>query len=41
MFQEFLRIGYYVNNDYAEDDPLRENPSEKAVVERYVWRTGQ
>lgn len=26
--QEFIRVGYYVNNEY-EDEELRENPPEK------------
>lgn len=31
--KEFIRIGYYVNNEYL-DDELRENPPEKPIIER-------
>lgn len=31
--QEFLRIGYYVNNDY-EDEQLREEPPQKVLIDR-------
>ncbi|CAG8774642.1 1203_t:CDS:1, partial [Racocetra fulgida] len=28
--QEFVRVGYYVNNEYIEEE-LRENPPERVV----------
>ncbi|KAG8382833.1 hypothetical protein BUALT_Bualt05G0119500 [Buddleja alternifolia] len=31
--QEFLRVGYYVNNDY-DDEQLREEPPQKVLVEK-------
>ena len=31
--KEFLRVGYYVNVEYA-DEALREAPPERPVVER-------
>ncbi|GBG75145.1 hypothetical protein CBR_g19658 [Chara braunii] len=31
--QEFIRVGYYVNNEYLDED-LRENPPQKAVLEQ-------
>eukprot|EP00270_Netrium_digitus_P007349 TRINITY_DN2144_c1_g1_i6.p1 TRINITY_DN2144_c1_g1~~TRINITY_DN2144_c1_g1_i6.p1 ORF type:complete len:206 (+),score=50.99 TRINITY_DN2144_c1_g1_i6:110-727(+) len=31
--QEFIRVGYYVSNDYA-DEELRENPPEKITIEK-------
>lgn len=31
--QEFLRVGYYVNNDY-DDEQLREEPPPKVLIER-------
>ncbi|XP_073281082.1 histone chaperone ASF1B-like isoform X2 [Primulina huaijiensis] len=31
--QEFIRVGYYVNNDYA-DDQLREEPPQKVLFEK-------
>ncbi|KAJ3068849.1 ASF1 anti-silencing function 1 [Quaeritorhiza haematococci] len=33
MDQEFMRIGYYVNNDYMEEE-LRENPPAKPVWDK-------
>ena len=33
--QEFIRVGYYVNNEYA-DEELRENPPEQPRVDRVV-----
>mmetsp|Transcript_28239 Transcript_28239/g.79716 ORF Transcript_28239/g.79716 Transcript_28239/m.79716 type:complete len:179 (-) Transcript_28239:1214-1750(-) len=34
--KEFIRVGYYVNNDY-EDKEMRENPPEQPVIEK-LWR---
>lgn len=31
MLQEFIRVGYYVNNEYA-DPQLREAPPEKPII---------
>ena len=31
--QEFLRVGYYVNNDY-DDEQLREEPPPKVLIEK-------
>lgn len=31
--QEFVRVGYYVNNEYAEET-LRENPPEQPIFEK-------
>ncbi|KAL3844911.1 hypothetical protein ACJIZ3_002314 [Penstemon smallii] len=31
--QEFVRVGYYVNNDY-DDDKLKEDPPAKVVIDR-------
>ncbi|KAK8569190.1 hypothetical protein V6N13_107047 [Hibiscus sabdariffa] len=31
--QEFIRVGYYVNNDY-DDEQLREEPPPKVLIER-------
>ncbi|GMP83580.1 hypothetical protein CsSME_00037439 [Camellia sinensis var. sinensis] len=33
MGQEFVRVGYYVNNDY-NDEQLREEPPQKVLVDR-------
>lgn len=33
MGQEFLRVGYYVNNDY-EDEQLREEPPTKVLLDK-------
>ena len=33
--QEFIRVGYYVNNEYMEEE-LRETPPEKAQIDRSV-----
>ena len=33
MGQEFIRVGYYVNNDY-DDEQLREEPPTKVLVDR-------
>ncbi|KAM7516341.1 hypothetical protein LguiA_005924 [Lonicera macranthoides] len=33
MGQEFLRVGYYVNNDY-DDEQLREEPPQKVLIDR-------
>eukprot|EP00906_Rhabdomonas_costata_P003539 RCo005394 len=33
--QEFIRVGYYVNNDY-ESEQDRENPPEKVVIEKVM-----
>jgi len=33
MGQEFIRVGYYVNNDY-DDEQLREEPPPKVLVDR-------
>lgn len=31
--QEFVRIGYYVNNDY-DDEKLREEPPQKVLIDK-------
>lgn len=31
--QEFIRVGYYVNNDY-DDDQLREEPPARVLIDR-------
>jgi histone chaperone ASF1 len=31
--QEFLRVGYYVNNEYLEDE-LRDNPPDVPLIDR-------
>lgn len=31
--QEFIRVGYYVNNDY-DDEKLREEPPQKVLIDR-------
>lgn len=33
MGQEFVRVGYYVNNDY-DDEQLREEPPPKLLIDR-------
>jgi histone chaperone ASF1 len=33
MGQEFLRVGYYVSNEYV-DEPLREEPPAKVIIDR-------
>lgn len=33
MGQEFLRVGYYVNNDY-EDEQLKEEPPTKVLIDK-------
>ncbi|KAI3462576.1 hypothetical protein Pfo_019239 [Paulownia fortunei] len=33
MGQEFVRVGYYVNNDY-DDEQLREEPPQKILIDR-------
>lgn len=33
MGQEFVRVGYYVNNDY-DDEQLREEPPQKIMIDR-------
>eukprot|EP01012_Entosiphon_sulcatum_P007153 TRINITY_DN1356_c0_g1_i1.p1 TRINITY_DN1356_c0_g1~~TRINITY_DN1356_c0_g1_i1.p1 ORF type:complete len:162 (-),score=24.80 TRINITY_DN1356_c0_g1_i1:59-523(-) len=33
--QEFIRVGYYVNNDYATDED-RENPPAQVAIERVM-----
>ncbi|XP_071703378.1 probable histone chaperone ASF1A [Rutidosis leptorrhynchoides] len=33
MGQEFVRVGYYVNNDY-EDEHLREEPPQKVIIDK-------
>lgn len=33
MGQEFLRVGYYVSNEYV-DEPLREEPPAKVLIDR-------
>ncbi|OIW14707.1 hypothetical protein TanjilG_33049 [Lupinus angustifolius] len=33
LAQEFIRVGYYVNNDY-DDEQLREEPPSKVLVDR-------
>lgn len=33
MGQEFIRVGYYVNNDY-DDEQLREEPPAKVLIDR-------
>lgn len=33
MGEEFVRVGYYVNNDY-EDEQLREEPPQKVLIDR-------
>lgn len=35
--KEFIRIGYYVNNDYGDNTALNENPPEQVVVGE-LWR---
>ncbi|XP_010695910.2 histone chaperone ASF1B [Beta vulgaris subsp. vulgaris] len=35
MGQEFIRVGYYVNNDY-DDDQLREEPPQKVFIDRVL-----
>lgn len=35
--QEFIRIGYYVNNDYGDNKVLNENPPEKPSLPD-MWR---
>mmetsp|Transcript_34244 Transcript_34244/g.87587 ORF Transcript_34244/g.87587 Transcript_34244/m.87587 type:complete len:189 (-) Transcript_34244:554-1120(-) len=34
--KEFIRVGYYINNEYREEE-LRETPPEKPVIEK-LWR---
>ena len=36
--QEFVRIGYYVNNEYCDPD-LRENPPEKTDFDKVMCDT--
>ena len=31
--KEFVRVGYYVNNDYTEEE-LRENPPERPIIDK-------
>ena len=33
LLQEFIRIGYYVNNDYVDED-LRENHPQPAKIDK-------
>lgn len=33
MGQEFIRVGYYVNNDY-DDEQLREEPPTKVLIDK-------
>jgi len=33
MDQEFIRVGYYVNNDY-DDEQLREEPPTKVLIDK-------
>lgn len=33
MGQEFVRVGYYVNNDY-DDEQLKEEPPQKVLIDR-------
>ena len=33
LLQEFIRIGYYVNNDYV-DEELREHPPQPAKIDK-------
>lgn len=33
MGQEFIRVGYYVNNDY-DDEQLREEPPPRILIDR-------
>ncbi|XP_016560813.1 histone chaperone ASF1B isoform X2 [Capsicum annuum] len=33
VLQEFVRVGYYVNNDY-DDEQLREEPPQKVLIDR-------
>lgn len=33
MGQEFVRVGYYVNNDY-DDEKLKEEPPQKILIDR-------
>ena len=33
--QEFIRVGYYVNNDYEEEE-LRDNPPEKIQIDKVM-----
>lgn len=32
--QEFIKIGYYVTNEYEKDPELKENPPEKPILEK-------
>ena len=32
--QEFIRVGYYVNNEYTEDE-LRDNPPDAPLIDRW------
>ena len=31
--REFVRVGYYVNNEYTEEE-MRENPPPKPIIEK-------
>lgn len=33
MGQEFVRVGYYVNNDY-DDEKLKEEPPQKVIIDK-------
>ncbi len=33
--QEFIRVGYYINNEYWEEE-LRETPPERPIIERWA-----
>ena len=33
MGQEFVRVGYYVNNDY-DDEQLKEEPPQKVLIDK-------
>lgn len=39
QMQEFIRVGYYVNNEYAEEE-LRDNPPDKPAIDRWVGLRG-
>ena len=35
FFQEFIQIGYYINNEY-DDEELQETPPEKPILEKII-----
>ena len=34
--REFVRVGYYVNNEYTEEE-MRENPPTRPVIEKVLY----